>query len=172
MKKSFFILLLFCLAVEARPPSVTDYPTLTTKERISLYLTLERQELSTQPVTIERINRAFEIEGIKGSEFVIAQIRLETGNLTSELCLQNNNLCGMKLAKVRKTTATGQSEHGYAIYQNWYDCIVDIGLWQQYYISKGRDLSNYPAFIASVGYASDTFYLAKVEQIRKNISKN
>ena len=167
MKKSFIILLLFCLAVEARPPSVTDYPTLTTEERISLYLTLERQELSLQPVALERINRAFEIEGIKGSEFVIAQIRLETGNLTSELCQVNNNLCGMKLAKLRRTTATRSSEHGYAVYNSWYDCVVDIGLFQQYYESKGRDLSNYPAFLASVGYASDPKYLRKIEQLMK-----
>ena len=167
MKKSFIILLLFCLAVEARPPSVTDYPTLTIEERISLYLALERQELSNLPVSFERINRAFEIEGIKGSDFVIAQIRLETGNLTSQLCQANNNLCGMKLAKLRRTTATRASQHGYAVYNNWYDCVVDIGLWQQYYIDKGRDLSNYPAFLASVGYASDPKYLQKVEQLMK-----
>ena len=163
MKKSFFILIFFCLALEARPPAAEFKPD---------FRAYEIDQLSTQPVSFEAIKQALELEGIINQNYVIAQIRLETGNLTSELCLNNNNLCGMKLAKIRKTTATGQNEHGYAIYNNWYDCVRDIRLWQQFYISKGRDLSNYPAFIASVGYASDTFYLAKVEQIRKNISKN
>jgi len=158
MKKSFFILLFFCLALEARPPATEIKPD---------WRGFEIEQLSSHPVSFEAVKRAFELEGIINQDYILAQIRLETGNLTSELCLTNNNLCGMKLAKVRKTTATGQNEHGYAIYDNWYDCVVDIGLWQQYYLSKGRDLSNYPAFLASVGYASDPFYLAKVEQIRK-----
>ena len=158
MKKSFFILIFFCLASEARPPATEFKPD---------WRGLEIEQLSSQPVSFEAVKRTFELEGIINQDYVLAQIRLETGNLTSELCLKNNNLCGMKLAKMRKTTATGQSEHGYATYKSWYDCVVDIGLWQQFYISKGRDLSNYPAFLASVGYASDPFYLVKVEQIRK-----
>jgi len=158
MKKSFFILLFFCLALEARPPAAEIKPD---------WRGLEIDQLSSQSVSFEAVKRAFELEGVINQDYAIAQIRLETGNLTSELCLKNNNLCGMKLAKMRRTTATGQSEHGYAIYDNWYDCVRDIRLWQQYYLSKGRDLSNYPAFLASVGYASDPFYLAKVEQIRK-----
>jgi len=158
MKKSFFILLFFCLAVEARPPAAEIRPD---------WRGFEIEQLSSQPISFEAVKRAFELEGVINQDYAIAQIRLETGNLTSELCLKNNNLCGMKLAKMRRTTATGQSEHGYAIYDNWYDCVRDIRLWQQYYLSKGRDLSNYPAFLASVGYASDPFYLAKVEQIRK-----
>lgn len=158
MKKSFFILIFFCLALEARPPAAEFKPD---------WRGFEIDQLSIQSVSFDAIKQVLELEGIINQDYVIAQIRLETGNLTSQLCRENNNLCGMKLAKLRKTTATGQNEHGYATYKSWYDCVVDIGLWQQYYISKGRDLSNYPAFLASVGYASDPFYLAKVEQIRK-----
>ena len=159
MKKSFFILLFFCLAVEARPPSIRLSDEVWRQHKINV--------LQSSEMSLQAIKTALELEEIINQDYVIAQIRLETGNLTSELCLKNNNLCGMKLAKMRKTTATGSSEHGYATYKSWYDCVIDIGLWQQYYISKGRDLSNYPAFLASVGYASDPFYLAKVEQIRK-----
>ena len=158
MKKSFFILIFFCLALEARPPATGFKPN---------FKAYEIEQLNSQPVSFDAIKQALKLEGVINQDYVIAQIRLETGNLTSQLCLKNNNLCGMKLAKVRKTTATGQSEHGYATYKSWYDCVVDIGLWHQFYINKGRDLSNYPAFLASVGYASDPFYLAKVEQIRK-----
>jgi len=158
MKKSFFILIFFCLALEARPPAAEIKPD---------WKGFEIDQLSSQPVSFEAVKRAFELEGIVNQDYVIAQIRLETGILTSDFCLKDNNVCGMKFAKIRKTTAIGENKYGYAIYNNWYDCVRDIRLWQQYYLSKGRDLSNYPAFLASVGYASDPFYLAKVEQLRK-----
>ena len=156
MKKSFFILLFFCLAVEARPPAAEiSFPR------------HQEYDIKEAPLSLDAIKTALELEGIINQDYVLAQIKLETGHLTSELCLINNNLIGMKFPKVRKTTAIGKVDHNYATYKSWYDCVRDIRLWQQYYLSKGRDLSNYPAFLASVGYASDPKYLQKIAEIMK-----
>ena len=143
MKKSFFILIFFCLVVEARPPSIRLSDEIWRQHEINV---LQNSEMSLQVIKI-----ALELEGIINQDYVIAQIKHETGHLTSDLCIKSHNLCGMKFPKIRETTAIGKDKNNYAIYNSWYDCVVDIGLWQQYYISKGRDLSNYPAFLASAG---------------------
>ena len=52
---------------------------------------------------------------IENSDVVKAQIWLETGNLSSKFCKENNNLFGMKLPKRRQTTAIGKLD-GMAYY--------------------------------------------------------
>jgi len=43
------------------------------------------------------------------SKLITAQAGFETGNFTSVIFKENNNLFGMKLPKVRKTTAIGEN---------------------------------------------------------------
>jgi uncharacterized FlgJ-related protein len=62
------------------------------------------------------------------SKYAIKQIYLESGHLKSFLCLENNNLIGMKHPRVRQTTSLGK-KNGYAHYEDWVDCVKDIYLW-------------------------------------------
>jgi hypothetical protein len=125
MKKSLIILLLICLPVAARPPAGSI------SHEQSLY-----NWLYTAPITYENICIAMDLTGIIHPEIVLLQIRLETGNLSSSLCREHNNMAGMKKPARRRTTATGRTKNGYAYYDTWFDSIIDIGLFQQYYIQR------------------------------------
>jgi hypothetical protein len=62
----------------------------------------------------------------------LAQAKWESTHFTSEIFYDNNNLFGMKLAKIRPTTAIGKHKlHGnHAAYNNWQDSVKDYKLWQ------------------------------------------
>jgi hypothetical protein len=158
MKKSLIILLLICLPVAARPPAAM----------ISYNQSLTNW-LCQAPLTYDNIKLAMNLTGIIHPEIVLLQIRLETGNLTSSLCREHNNIAGMKKPAVRRTTATGKTKSGYAYYDTWFDSIIDIGLFQQYYIQKGRDLSDYEKFLSGL-YAEDPLYLVKLKRLCTNTS--
>ena len=95
-------------------------------------------------------------------KIVLAQIRLESGNLTSFLCRENKNLLGMKFPVRRKTTAIG-SDHGYAVYDNYRDCIKDMVLWQESSYKKGNN-GDYILHLIDV-YAEDPNYIKKLMEL-------
>ena len=79
---------------------------------------------------------------MKFPEIVLAQAKLESGNFTSEVFLNNNNLFGMKVAKRRITTHKG-SELNHAKYDSWQDSVLDYALWQATYASKFKTEDEY-----------------------------
>ena len=78
--------------------------------------------------------------GIKHPDVVYAQAILETGNFSSRIFKENNNLFGMKYvdtvwckrlgARYRPTVATGE-QHEHAVYKDWRKSVEDYLLWQQ-----------------------------------------
>jgi len=62
---------------------------------------------------------------VRMSQILVAQAAHETSNFTSRIFIENHNLFGMKLAKIRKTAAIGQ-RYGHAIFRNIEDSILDI----------------------------------------------
>jgi hypothetical protein len=62
------------------------------------------------------------------SRYLTAQAAHETANFTSQIFVTNNNLFGMKLPKVRKTTATGE-KYGHATFDSLTDSIKDMKLY-------------------------------------------
>jgi len=93
-------------------------------------------------------------------DIVLAQIRLETGNLHSKLYKTNNNLFGMKYPKGRETTALGE-RCGHAYYDSVESCVKDYALWQQIKYQGG----DYYSFLEDIGYATDTQYVYKLQQM-------
>ncbi len=118
--------------------------------------------LYTAELTPENLKIALELNSIIARDTVFAQGRLETGNFTSILCLQHNNLFGMRKPLRRQTTALGKTDNNYAAYATWYDCVKDVTLFQQWYLERGRDMSNYFEFLKEIGYAEDPAYLNKL----------
>ena len=117
------------------------------------------------PLTPGNLKLAIDFNNIIAPAVVFAQSRLETGNFQSKLCTGYNNLFGMKKARRRPTTAQGATDNNYAAYRTWYDSVKDMKLFQQWYLSRGRDLTDYFGFLASIGYAEDPYYLAKVVKL-------
>ena len=120
---------------------------------------------SIKQITLEDIRILLYKYDIQYPEIVLAQIRLETGNLSSRLCKSNKNLLGMKYPKKRDTTAVGE-QFGHAKYKTYSDCIADYALWQKARY-KGGD---YYTFLKDIGYAQDELYISKLQQISGVIS--
>ncbi|HLN56111.1 MAG TPA: glucosaminidase domain-containing protein [Bacteroidales bacterium] len=151
MKKIIFILSIILVSFRAFAPGPKPDP------RADL-----ENYLSGAPLTRGNLQLAFELNHIAAPAVVMAQSRLETGNYQSRLCLEVNNLFGMNFPRIRPTTSTGSTEFGFAIYRSWYDCVKDMKLFQEWYLSRGRDLTNYFEFLAAIGYAEDPEYIQKL----------
>ncbi|MDT8401919.1 MAG: glucosaminidase domain-containing protein [Bacteroidales bacterium] len=97
-----------------------------------------------------------------------AQIILETNSLKSKICLQNNNLFGMKLARSRPTTAKGV-RYKHAYYDNFIESIRDYKLYQDYFLVEDcPDEYSYLKMLETNRYATALHY---VDALRTIIEK-
>jgi hypothetical protein len=108
------------------------------------------------------------IESIKELNFkfphiVLAQAKLESSNFSSPIFLENNNLFGMKEAKVRANLAIG-TKRSHAFYKNWKDSLLDYALYYSTYLSKIRTESEYFDYL-NQSYAQDPNYVVKLKNI-------
>lgn len=101
--------------------------------------------------------------GIAYPDIVLAQARLETGNFTSKVFKENNNLFGMKLPRVRNTTAIGE-QNSHADYASWRQSIADYKLWQDDVIVGIKSKRQYLSYL-SKNYAEDKKYIHKLKQM-------
>lgn len=152
MKKMLIVILLTFVFLQCIAPGYRQLYILKTKEEC-LQLTWSN---------IDWWLNYYQVESIS---IVKAQIWLETGNLTSKYCKENNNLIGMKLAKRRQTTALGELD-GMSYYSSWVCSLEDYKLWQTYFYKGG----NYYDFLYMRGYAEDPYYNFKLRRIEKRMS--
>lgn len=106
----------------------------------------------------ENIDYWMDYFNVEYKDIVKAQIRLETGNLTSDNCVKNNNLFGMMY---NDRTATYKA-NGYAGYSSYIESIKCYSMWQHKYYN-GTD--NYYDFLRKIGYATDSLYIQKLKTI-------
>ena len=97
---------------------------------------------------------------------VYAQSKLETGNFTSRIFKENNNLFGMREAVVRLNTAKG-TQYNHAYYDNWKESVFDYALYSSTYLSKLRTEDTYFEYL-SQNYAENPEYVSKLKFIIKN----
>jgi len=82
----------------------------------------------------------------------------ETGNYTSRVYKENNNLFGMKNPKRRQTTSKGADYNNYAIYDNIDDSVEDFILWFKFHKAQiSEDLEQTVRFMKDKGYFEDSF---------------
>lgn len=79
-------------------------------------------------------------------ELVYAQSYVETGNWTSRIYKENNNLFGMKEAQIRAHTSIG-TQHKHALYLNWKESLWDYALYYSEYLSDIRTEEDYLLYI-------------------------
>lgn len=112
-------------------------------------------------------------------EVVLAQVKLESGHLTSHLLRRSNNMFGMRYPMKRKTTAIGiyipsldsvvtgtrdeikkyAQYSSYAVYARWQDAVADYKLWQDHAF---RVNERYIDFIQK-NYAEDSAYVQRIK---------
>lgn len=88
---------------------------------------------------------------------VLAQAALETGNFSSRVCWEYNNLFGLRRP----------SNGEYYRFARWEDSVAAYRDYVQYKYQGG----NYYAFLDKIGYAEDKFYIQKVRQMVNTLGK-
>jgi hypothetical protein len=103
---------------------------------------------------------------VKFPYIVLAQSKLETGNYTSKIFKENNNLFGMREAKQRITTAVG-TEHNHAYYHSWHESVLDYAFYQCRYLSGINTEEQYFNYLRQ-SYAEDPSYVNRLITIVTN----
>lgn len=141
--------------------TVTDSTSI--KEQEILYedrlILLEESSMFSEARLVEQIAKL----NFKHPHIVLAQAKLESGNYTSQIFIENNNLFGMKKAVVRLNTARS-SNRGHAYYDTWQDSIIDYALYTATYLNSLKTEDQYYDYLAR-NYAEDTTYVNKVREI-------
>jgi len=101
---------------------------------------------------------------VKFPNIVYAQAVLETGNFTSNVFIDNNNLFGMRMSSNRPTTAL-YANNNYAVYKSWQESVLDYALYQAYYFDAIQTEEDY--YKALKNYAEDSLYIKKISNIAK-----
>jgi len=122
-------------------------------------------EIVTEVISFSELNVYKQLLkiGIAYPDVVLAQAKIETGNFTSKIFIENNNMFGMKLPERRRTTAIGE-QHNHAKYTSWIQSIIDYKLWQDKMIHRAPTKSSYLAYLKR-NYAQDKNYIRKIKQI-------
>lgn len=109
-------------------------------------------------LTLENLKDVLGEVGLSNKLFVLAQAVLETGNFSSHVCKEYNNLFGLYDSKRRD----------YYRFASWEDSVVGYKRMIQYRYRGG----NYLQFLKRIGYAEDPRYVSKVAQIAKRLYRN
>lgn len=104
--------------------------------------------ITSKCISLNKIKDELVRHKVKHIEIVVAQIRLETGNLKSNYFLKTNNLFGFSLnGKLIK-------------YKSIKESIADYKRWQDKYYKGGC----YYRYLMAIGYATDKLYVKKLKQ--------
>ena len=119
--------------------------------------------------TIERIIRKTKYKDYL--PYILAQSKLETGNFTSRLALDEKNLFGMGVPSKRKSLRIGEylapNGERFSVYKNWSDSVNDYLLYLEEF-NFPTNLNSCKAFaekLKSQGYATDPDYVSKIVRI-------
>lgn len=106
-------------------------------------------------LNIANLYEALDKYGVMYPKIVVAQALLETGYFTSNVCLNNNNLFGLR----RPTDGS------YYQFDNWEQSVKAYKDYIQYKYHGG----NYLKFLQHIGYAEDPSYIYKVRSISNSL---
>jgi flagellum-specific peptidoglycan hydrolase FlgJ len=105
------------------------------KEVVVVHAEKEVVIKTNEDFTKEKFLKEIEKYSFKYPDIIIAQALVESSHFKSPVFIENNNMFGMREAKVRISTSNG-SNLNHAYYVNWKDCIVDRALYEAQYLSK------------------------------------
>ena len=154
MKKLSHALLIVCFAL-------VSWQTISTKNQ-------------TPEFSPETLMKTLKDSGIIFPDIVWSQSALETGFWESKVFSENNNLFGMKQARVRENTATG-TRYGHATYEDWLQSVIDYKLWQKNHrIDSNTTRESYFKLLSKV-YCKTPGYVSQVKKLvlrAKSIEKD
>jgi len=99
----------------------------------------------------------------KYPHIILAQAKLESGHFKSTIFLENNNMFGMKEAKLRANLAKG-TNRGHAYYETWQESVIDYALYYSSYLRSINTEGEYFEYLRQ-NYAEDPTYVQRLKQI-------
>ena len=128
-------------------------------EKVPIIIRSNEQQFNEENLRkeIKRLNLRF-------GDIIVAQYKLETGSGTSEVFKENNNLFGMKQARLRPSTALGENLNR-AYYNNWKESVQDYAFWQVYMAKDIRNEDEYYQLLDEI-YAEGDNYSQKLKQLQ------
>jgi len=126
------------------------------------YSNIERTQviISEQIAFEDSVKLYIEQLNIAHPEIVFKQARIESGNFTSRVFKENNNMFGMRVPQQRPNLSIGKNR-GYAVYKNWQHSVIDYALLQSWSYKK-LDKDQYLQQLDH-SYAEDTLYIQKLK---------
>jgi uncharacterized FlgJ-related protein len=101
---------------------------------------------------------------IKHPDIVLAQAILESGYLSSQIFIENNNLFGMRFPERRPTVALSENR-GYSVYDCWTDSVKDYKLFQEFLFKrKEKTRDEYFDYLDRI-YAEDSNYVPFLKKV-------
>ncbi len=101
---------------------------------------------------------------IKHPDIVLAQAILESGYLSSQIFIENNNLFGMRFPERRPTVALSENR-GYSVYDCWTDSVKDYKLFQEFLFKrKEKTRDEYFDYLDRI-YAEDPNYVPFLKKV-------
>jgi uncharacterized FlgJ-related protein len=94
---------------------------------------------------------------------ILAQAKLESGHFKSTIFLENNNMFGMKEAKLRANLAKGTNRN-HAYYDTWQESVIDYALYYSSYLRSIKTEGEYFEYLKQ-NYAEDKTYVQRLKQI-------
>jgi hypothetical protein len=94
---------------------------------------------------------------------ILAQSIQETGNYKSTIFRENNNLFGMKEARLRSNLAKG-TNRGHAYYESWQESVIDYALYYSTYLTDIKTEGEYFEYLKQ-NYAEDPTYVERLKDI-------
>jgi hypothetical protein len=94
-------------------------------------------------------------------EILLKQAKLESGNYTSDVFNNTNNLYGMKKVGKRQTTQLKSTYNGYGCYTNWCESVLDRMLWDIFMFGNNKPTKE--EYLSAMNiYAEDMNYESKI----------
>lgn len=95
-------------------------------------------------------------------EILLKQAKIESGNYTSNVYMNTNNLYGMRKVGKRQTTQLNTTYKGYGCYTNWCESVLDRMLWDIFYFKNEKP--NKEEYLKAMSiYAEDEDYSTKIQ---------
>jgi hypothetical protein len=113
----------------------------------------------TQEKLVDKITEL----NFKFPHIIMAQAMQETGHFKSTIFRENNNLFGMKEARLRATLAQGTSRN-HAYYNTWQESVYDYAMYYNSYLRKIKTEDEYFDYLRQ-NYAEDPDYVPRLKDI-------
>lgn len=137
--RSIFISIFFFLVIESRAATPTDSLT----KKADTTNVLQGLDLKRVPGVDTLYKVAKKYLGRWAYLFLAVKIEESGANgHYSWLSVTHYNLCGMRYPRSRKTYAIGSTNTNYAIYRNWFECMLDFKIYIENHEAKFKEKFN------------------------------